>query len=349
MSLALESLYAILQNAHPVVEPFSTTDWYELQRLGIYHDLEALLWQRLRHRSLPPAIAAAWQQSYYRTGLLNTAFQEHLAPILDAAQHHKIPVVVLKGMALLTSTYSNVALRPMVDIDLLVQRHQVASMWAILSEFGHLLQPLTSRQRALLHRNSGELKLAHYQKQYLIELHWWLYAGAWSQHAGLLTSNIHWQRLRKVTIAGATALRLHPHDELFHLAHHAVVSNQLGQAVGRMVLDLDRLIRELATTLVWSAIWREARMLGLQTVLWLALSLAKAVCKTPLPFTLDTYAPPRGRRLLLRRLTQVDQIMQGDDLRFKPWLRHLFLLLLVDHPVQRATLMVEALAPHYHQ
>ncbi len=312
-----------------LVERCSAADWQQVAALAAYHQVEGLVWAALKPFNPPAAQAEVWQAAYYRNALINTARSTEVQAICADMATWGVAPLLLKGMALLSSIYAHPGLRMMSDVDLLVRRRDVPVAWAVLSSHGYLLQPASPRYWALQHRNSGELKLAHHQSTALIELHWWLFAGSWAEHAGLLERPDPWLRVRTLQLGAQPVLQLHPHDELLHLCHHLAVSNQFGSGVGRMLVDVDRVVR--ARPLGWSQLIAEARQLGLATVLWLTLSLSRSYLGTPVP-DLSALQPPWWQRRLLQRLVSFNDVMGGSDLRRVPGQRQLVLLLLMDRP-----------------
>jgi hypothetical protein len=329
---AVRLLAATLQAAPPAVSELTRAlrpaDWERLAELAEYHEVVPLIWASLRHEPVPPELAERWRAAYYLVAVRNDSRIAEITALAAELAVHDIRPVLLKGMALAPFVYPNLALRQMGDTDLLVRRADLAIAWAVLSARGYLVQPAVARYWRLQFRNSGELRLVQRRTRALIELHWWLYAGTWAEQAGLLAAVGFWGRLRPASLDGAAVLRLHPHDEVLHIAFHLAVSNQFGEGVGRMLVDWDRLVRSSPPD--WPRLVSEARALRLATVLWLVASVAGALLGTPIPPSVAGLAPPRWRRVLLMRLIRPERLLAGHDPRRTAAGRYLLLLLLFD-------------------
>jgi hypothetical protein len=86
---------------------------------------------------LSPDTAATCQRAYLTTAWQNAERLEELGRILALFQAHNIQAVLLKGIALVYTHYEKAALRPMVDIDLLLQPHDLPAAEAMLAEDGY--------------------------------------------------------------------------------------------------------------------------------------------------------------------------------------------------------------------
>jgi hypothetical protein len=329
---ALRLLAAALQAAPPAVSELARAlrpaEWEQFAELAEYHEVVPLIWAALRHQPVPPELAERWRAAYYLVAVRNDSRIAEITALAAELAAHDIRPVLLKGMALAPFVYPNLALRQMGDTDLLVCRADLAVTWAMLSARGYLIQPASARYWRLQFRNSGELRLVQRRTQALIELHWWLYAGTWAEQIGLLDAADFWGRLRPASLDGAAVLRLHPHDEILHIAFHLAVSNQFGEGVGRMLVDWDRLVRSSPPD--WPQLVIEARELRLATVLWLVAAVSTELLATPVPTDLAGLAPPRWRRRLLRRLVRPELLLAGHDPRRIAAGRYLLLLLLFD-------------------
>lgn len=325
-------LRAALQSAPAAIgelaASLSPADWERFAALAEYHEVVPLIWPVLRRQPLPPDLAERWRAAYYLVAVRNDSRIAEITALAADLAAHGIRPVLLKGMALAPFVYQNLALRQMGDTDLLVRRADLAVAWAVLGARGYLLQPASARYWRLQFRNSGELRLVHRRSTAMIELHWWLYAGTWAEQAGLLAAAGCWGRLRPASLDGAAVERLHPHDEILHIAFHLAVSNQFGEGVGRMLADWDRLVRSSPPD--WPQLAREARALRLATLLWLVAAVAGELLGTPVPPDLAGLAPPRWRRALLNRLIRPERLLAGHDPRRTAAGRYLLLLLLFD-------------------
>lgn len=326
----LAFLQASLRNDHAaimhVLDRMIAHDWNDVARLAEYHQVEPLLWHYLRQGPLPHDLTSDWRAQFYATALANQARLDELAAICHDLAQHEIQPIVLKGMALAPSVYPNLGTRSMSDIDLLVERHELAVTWAVLSARGYLLAPNSARYWREQFRTGGELRLLNVHHHNTLEVHWWLWAGWWARLVGLHDDMTAMARATQTTLNHASVRRLQPEDELIYLAFHAVVSNQCGAGLGRMLVDCDLLIRH--ASLDWKIVVDQARRWRLSTVVWFTLYLLDAIMESPLPEMWHRLAPNFMRRTALLTLCPPTELLNGLDPRLG-FVRHYGLLALV--------------------
>lgn len=292
---ALRGDRAACQQQQAALDPAA---WERVAALIEFHECAPLVWDTVRDATLPGA--AVWRSEFYATALLNERRIAALLPWLAEMARWDAQPILLKGAALLATTYASYGQRQMADIDLLVAWPALPRAWAVLSAAQFLLlpQPMPAWQW----RTSGELRLVQQGSGAFVELHWLLYAGVWADQSGL---HAVWPATRQISLAGAKVLVLEPAEQLLHLAFHLAISNQFGKGLGRMLVDLDRAARDPA--LDWSRLWRLARARGLHAVLASALRLSAHWLATPLERPWQTLI--RGpQRAVLERLLPFERL-----------------------------------------
>src|ERR1044071_4714109 len=100
------------------------TDWPLLVKTADHHGLAPLVFASLKKSGLssvgPKSEIETLRMAYVRASVANhQAFQE-LSFLVDRFEREKIPLIILKGGALGTTIYPDIALRPMGDLDLLI-------------------------------------------------------------------------------------------------------------------------------------------------------------------------------------------------------------------------------------
>jgi hypothetical protein len=121
----------------PLLEATGPGDWREdpvrLVRLG----LAPLVYSRLRALGglghIPRDLARECATAYVRAGIAAAQRARELGTVLAALAPAGIRPIVLKGMYLALEVYPDPALRPMVDIDVLVPRGDLERVVAILT------------------------------------------------------------------------------------------------------------------------------------------------------------------------------------------------------------------------
>lgn len=102
------------------------SDWALLVQQAIGHRLAPLLSRVLvsvdwRMR-VPKDAIAKLDFEFMRTNVTNLMVYRQLDSLLDRFQQMDIPIILLKGVALAQNLYSDIALRPMSDLDVLVMQ-----------------------------------------------------------------------------------------------------------------------------------------------------------------------------------------------------------------------------------
>jgi hypothetical protein len=114
------------------------TDWDSIADQAEAHGLAPLLYvhARVAGVQLPPAAKRKLQGLYLRHHHANQVRTEVLRDILSAYAAAGIPALVLKGAALCHTVYPEPGLRPMSDLDILVQEEDLRRAQGLLAELG---------------------------------------------------------------------------------------------------------------------------------------------------------------------------------------------------------------------
>jgi hypothetical protein len=116
-------------------------DWACFAARACAHGVAPLLCAHLHKLGvvdhLTPHARAVLQSAYYRNAARNTLLFRVVADVLQACHRQGIAVIVLKGAALAETIYPHRAVRPMGDIDLLVQPEALEAMDDSLTALGY--------------------------------------------------------------------------------------------------------------------------------------------------------------------------------------------------------------------
>jgi len=115
---------------------FALQDWTELVRMAGEEGVAPLLYRKLSENksqlNFPTGISTQIRDvhqrlatDYYKWSAQNQLLFAELGRILNALENVEAGVIVLKGAALGMSVYPDLALRPMNDLDLLVDKHSL--------------------------------------------------------------------------------------------------------------------------------------------------------------------------------------------------------------------------------
>jgi Uncharacterised nucleotidyltransferase len=167
---------------------------------------------------------------------------------LDALEAAGVPAMLLKGVPLVVQCYPEVGLRPMEDVDVLVEPGRAADAVAALEQAGW---PNDSKRDRPWNLPYGEQMLHQVSCRsgdgFLIDLHWryvpWITRDGSGQDPGL------WAAARPLDVVGHHALSPSPDDLLLLVILHAY---RAGWATApRWIADTTYLVRTLGPELDW--------------------------------------------------------------------------------------------------
>lgn len=122
---------------------FSGLDWAGLTNKARLQGVAQFLYFHLSKQEeawsiIPPESKDSLKQYYYRILARNWPLQVELQKVILLFNTNRIPVIVLKGAALLETVYKDIGLRPIVsDVDLLVKEEDLPKLKSVLSEAGY--------------------------------------------------------------------------------------------------------------------------------------------------------------------------------------------------------------------
>jgi hypothetical protein len=307
----------------------------------LHHDLAALA--RSCAALNDPALAGMLRAAAAGAAAGNLAHFASLERIEKRFEAERIPMVLLKGAAVVGGAYRDLALRPMSDLDIWIPDEDMSRAVDALRALGFRQEPgLPDRPSALQRRSSGELVFRPERGEHgLVELHYGAFPGWWIRRVASPDAAAVWTR-RAPVAPGRHAARLAPEDAILQTAFHVAV-NQFGQMPLRGMMDLAVLSR--AHRIDWSAVASRAVAWRLATSIWLVLDTTHRLIGLPgSDAALARLRPSRARRAALASLVTPSGILAGRDLT-RDARRHLFMLALIDRPRDVARLIGRTLWP----
>jgi hypothetical protein len=185
---------------------------------------------------------------YRHTWSKNQIFLHAVSRILRAFHDEGIPVMVLKGMALVPLYYKDWGVRPMSDIDMMVPTTEAERAMRLLAALGW--QSKSKHPERFLHvRHSTDFINAAGQS---LDLHWHL---LWECcQAG--ADDDFWEAAIPVQIGEVTAQALCPADQLLHVCIHGSTWNP--NPPFRWAADAAVIIRSAGDRLNWQRLYEQA-------------------------------------------------------------------------------------------
>lgn len=262
-------------------------DWSKLVDEAVRHGVAPLLYHRLQslHRWVTPPAEAfeRLRDIQAHNALRNATVFRELAEVLAALRGAGVDVIALKGAHLAARVYGSAALRPMVDVDLLVRMPDLERAAAQLRDLGytHAAEVAPGIDYATFHH------LRPFEKVGAIPV---------ELHRTVVMSNSHfrldldglWQRAREAEVAGVDVLVLSPEDLLLHLCTHA--SHTHGFDIPLLsICDIAAVLEHYEREIDWQRLASIANCDGRARFVHLTLSLASRMlgARAVLPPALD--------------------------------------------------------------
>jgi len=157
-----------------------------------------------------------WKGTYRRTFVLNERLFHDMARVLRALAAAGIPAIALKGAALVTCAYKDSGVRPMADLDVLVEPRRARQAFAALRALGWRSE--VRRPESLLGVRHAAVFVSPEGRE--LDLHWSL---LWESCAGDADAALR-AAARTASLRGAPALAPAACDLLLHVCVHGLSS-----------------------------------------------------------------------------------------------------------------------------
>jgi hypothetical protein len=228
-------------------------------------------------REIPEMLVQELKDSYYSNASQNIVRRHQLCRVLEAFQEVGIPAIVLKGAALAELVYPHPALRPMVDVDLLIRYEDLDSAEKVLQELEYV--PYEEVPPRAWWRENHHHLVPYFAKDKLvfIELHHHIVPPSKSFTVDIGRM---WERAVDTNIAGTRALVLSPEDTILHLSLHLAYSS-IGGLKG--LCDISEMIRKYKSNLNWEQIIKESKEYEIERYIYYQLWLAKEMLDAEIP------------------------------------------------------------------
>jgi len=260
----LQSRLLDLLSTHRSIDPdwiaeLGQGGWQVLLGMARQHRVLPLLhWRLSRERvglPVPQPVRERLAIGFRRSAMNALHMQRELILIhrvLDGAQ---IPHLALKGAYLAFYAYPHPALRPMRDLDVLVQKETALRAYQALSGSGFTrMKKVRGNLEAVMEGQQHLPPLVSASTGVRVELHTRFSKPVpGSEKPDLTNDDLFWERAIKRTVAGASLTYTSPTHLLLHLIDHAVYMHRLNN--GPLALtDLAYLLED--HEIDWSVFWQ---------------------------------------------------------------------------------------------
>ncbi len=253
-------------------------DWADLIQLATKHRTIPLLYNSLATccpDTVPTDILGKLQTHFRSNGIRNLTLGAELLKALRQLQDGGVRAVPYRGPLLAEAVYGNLSLRTFQDLDILVQRKDVARAKDTLAAMGYRLavpQRLPGVGHLIYEHAYG---FWHPDSRVRLDLHWEVTEG----YFGFTLDPQLWQRLDTVPFMGRQVAGLPAEDLLLILCVHG---SKHGWGRLAWVCDIAELIRAYPTMDWERALW-QARRQQVQRMVLLGLWLASDLLGATLP------------------------------------------------------------------
>ena len=257
-------------------------DWHSILSLANRHGLGPLLYSAISANvpaDFPPEIQSRLKRQYQLTATMNMLAMHDLNAILRSLRKAGIQAALLKGAALLASVFDNQALRPMVDLDLLIRFEDLPKAKIALAGIGYTNdepEPFDNPDglywNELLLQGQGRTSAQ-------LELHWNLLDIPY--YATRLSVPSLFRRATQVDVEDGRATALSPEDLLLHLCAHNLYHHQ--GLLWRSEVDIAFVVNAHGSLLDWDRFVASAVELDLLLGVKHSLARAAGLWFAPIP------------------------------------------------------------------
>ncbi len=250
-------------------------DWKAIGNLAHVHNVEPLLYWMVSNAEIPTKIPEwlkqKWEQAYFGNFLRNEAYFEQLKTLLAKCEKEGVPVIVLKGPALICRIYKDPALRTLSDLDILCSPTDLHRIVTIARQMGCTMMDVGDHPEAAHHvamhqATSGNILEFHFMPYEVIQNHKMFMQLAWDRKEWIDAGGIQFPVL---------GLEM---ELLFNVAH--LVQHQFDVSL-KHYLDIAGLLVFCEGELNWGRIGTLLRDFGLDQAFSLTMGFLRAMMCLP--------------------------------------------------------------------
>ncbi|MBN1273911.1 MAG: nucleotidyltransferase family protein [Candidatus Aminicenantes bacterium] len=193
------------------------------------------------------------EKKMWMTAGLNILGLEKLSDTIGKMQRKGIPVMLLKGAALLTGIYQNISQRPMEDLDILVRPGDRDKAKEILEEAGYKLV-YSNQDNSEVYGNDIPVRM-------YLDLHWRLVNRNSPSQKYVFSPDEKriWQRAVPISLGSHTVLEMGMEDLLVYLSFHALKERFLQK---KWLRDIQLIVASRKEKINWDRFLNIARKSG---------------------------------------------------------------------------------------
>jgi hypothetical protein len=211
-----------------------------------------------------------YRLSWYRNTLL---FHKALQ-VLAELEQMSVPVILLKGIALVTAYYEDIGARLMKDVDFLVREEDFDKTLRFLKKKGWKSKYGVLLSKPAKHIHSVDLTN---QEGCDLDVHWRaFYQCPWDGADDSL-----WENTEELVFQGLAIRILNPTQQILHICAHGVQWNEISSI--RWIVDVIKILERRSNSVDWQLLVSESSARNLCLTMLHTLSYLKSEFQTDIP------------------------------------------------------------------
>jgi len=275
-------------------------EWDVLIKSAQQHGVVLLLYFHLKslvsENSIPPKIIKRLHNTFLWSARRNVLIYHELGKIIETLNILGIPVILLKGAYLAEGVYSNIAMRPMLDLDIMLRKEDLQQGEKALNKLGYSSKrPFIAEVDSVIHQHI----LPFTKKNAVpVEVHWNIFDPA---VPFLVDAEGLWRRAQSFSLAGRESKVLCLEDQLLHLSIHCTYHHCF--SMGLITLcDIDQIVKKFHEKINWDSLLARAKKWGFERCIFLTLIMVSELLGTDVPQEVINSCTPEGFNSNVRTL-----------------------------------------------
>ncbi len=264
----------------------SSQEWKNLVNLAIQHRVAPQLYNRLTSK-INHTETSGYNQAFKilqvytrQVSKNNLLYYGELRKLLNRLNQCGISAIPLKGIYLAEKIYKNPGMREMNDMDVLIRRKDLKSVFQILLDMAYKpVNPVETEKIEYFTRNSVHLPRMIKEDVAGFEIHWNI---AKPGQIYSIDPEDLWQRARPESIAGEKAMALAPEDLFLHLCLHTSYGHMFSFGM-RPFYDIAEVVKGNRESIDWDQLTERTLRYRWSRGVYLAMVIARDFTGAAIP------------------------------------------------------------------
>ena len=263
-------------------------NWEEVLASAFWHGIAPLLYHNLKNISkghcIPQEVMDQLRTAYHGNLARNMYLYAELKRILETFCDKGVKVIVLKGAALAKTVYSDIGLRQMSDVDLLVKKEDLPCAEKIMSGLDYRFQG--DMPPEWYRENHQHISYVNSEKNIPVEIHWHIARKAHPLRIRIINDIIErwWEEAKTIEFSGSKVQILSPEDLIIHLCLHFLKHRFINQNGGFsskgaliQLCDIFQTLKYYRDDIDWVRFKSEAEKYGIDSLMYTTLSIVREI------------------------------------------------------------------------